>query len=75
MSDTAEENPSRAQALASQLSSVKERVAALANGRNVGDWTSLPCLYKPQRPLAGAHADRLDSIGATRRRLQAEAGK
>lgn len=38
MSETQEEmkiDPSRAQALISQLGSVKDRVAAVANGRNV----------------------------------------
>lgn len=38
MSETQEEmkiDPSRAQALISQLGSVKERLAAVANGRNV----------------------------------------
>ena len=39
MSETQEEmkiDPSRAQTLISQISSVRERVAAVANGRNVG---------------------------------------
>jgi hypothetical protein len=38
MSDSQEEmkiDPSRAQALVSQLNSVKDRIAAVANGRNV----------------------------------------
>lgn len=40
MSDSQEEmkvDPARAQALISQLGSVKERLAAVANGRNVCD--------------------------------------
>lgn len=51
MSDTQEEmkiDPSRAQALISQLGSVKERLAAVANGRNV--CTSLPHPYHRHHP-------------------------
>lgn len=51
MSDTQEEmkiDPSRAQALILQLGSVKERLAAVANGRNV--CTSLAHPYHRHHP-------------------------
>lgn len=51
MSDSQEEmriDPSRARALVSQLNSVKERIAAVADGRNVCMTLILTLIFKHQ---------------------------
>lgn len=59
MSDSQDEmriDPSRAQALVSQLSSVKERIAAVANGRKVCMTLTLTLTLKHHKIYPGLHS-------------------